>query len=404
MTETEATTERVLIIDDDPDVGRLLEIQIKATGRETQLTDDPEEFLTLHREWNPDFVVVDLVMPKMDGLDVLTHLARDRCTARVIISSGMGGRVLDAARRFADANGLVIAGVLGKPHTQAELRAVLDRHESPTIPTKSTAAESAPALTSWRPTEFQVAFRAAVMGDEFAVAYQPKVDCKTGSVAGYEALARWTHPDRGTIPPDEFVPMAERFGLIGLLTERVMRDALGWFAGRPRAEGVRIAINISAGEFDEPSLDKRFVTACAEAGVAPSEVVLEITETSAMADPARSLQLLTRLRLEGFHLSLDDFGTGYSSMLQLARLPFSELKVDRSFVTTAATSDESVIVVRSIIDLGHALGMHLTAEGVEDAWVLALLADLGCDYAQGFYIARPMLPEALDVWAANASI
>jgi EAL domain-containing protein (putative c-di-GMP-specific phosphodiesterase class I)/CheY-like chemotaxis protein len=392
--------ERVLIIDDDPDVGRLLEIQIKGTGRDARLTDDPEEFLALHRDWNPDFVVIDLVMPKMDGLDVLTHLARDRCTARVIISSGMGGRVMDAARRFADANGLVIAGVLGKPHTQDELRAVFERHANLT---KSTA-DPAPAPTSWRATEFQVAFHAAVIGDEFAVAYQPKVDCKTGAVVGYEALARWTHPERGVIPPDEFVPLAERFGLVSLLTERVMGDALGWFAGRPHAEGVRIAINISAGEFDEPSLDKRFVTACEEAGVAPSDVVLEITETSAMADPARSLQLLTRLRLEGFHLSLDDFGTGYSSMLQLARLPFSELKVDRSFVTTAATSDESVIVVRSIIDLGHALGMQLAAEGVEDAWVLALLTDLGCDVAQGFYIGRPMFPDALDAWAANVSI
>ena len=401
MKEPESTTQRVLIIDDDPDVGRLLEIQIKGTGRETRLTDDPEEFLRLHREWNPDFVVIDLVMPKMDGLDVLTHLAQDRCTAKVVISSGMGGRVMDAARRFADANGLVIAGVLGKPHTQAELRAVFERQ---TNPTKLSGEEAAPGPTSWRATEFQVAFRAAVMGDEFAVAYQPKVDCKTGAIVGYEALARWNSPVRGTIPPDEFVPLAERFGLIGLLTERVMGDALRWFAGRPREEGVRIAINISAGEFDEPSLDKRFVTACEDAGVAPGDVVLEITETSAMADPARSLQLLTRLRLEGFHLSLDDFGTGYSSMLQLARLPFSELKVDKSFVTTAATSDESVIVVRSIIDLGHALGMHLTAEGVEDAWVLALLADLGCDYAQGFHIARPMSPAAVDAWEAEASV
>jgi EAL domain-containing protein (putative c-di-GMP-specific phosphodiesterase class I)/ActR/RegA family two-component response regulator len=393
--------ERVLIIDDDPDVGRLLEIQVKSTGRETRLTDDPEEFLRLHREWNPDFVVIDLVMPKMDGLDVLTHLAQDRCTARVVISSGMGGRVMDAARRFADANGLVIAGVLGKPHAQADVRAVFERHANST---KLSSDEVPPPPTSWRATEFQVAFRAAVMGDELAVAYQPKVDCTTGALVGYEALARWNHPDRGSIPPDEFVPLAERFGLVALLTERVMGDALTWFARSPRAEGVRIAINISAGEFDEPSLDKRFVTACSDAGVAPGDVILEMTETGAMADPARSLQLLTRLRLEGFHLSLDDFGTGYSSMLQLARLPFSELKVDRSFVTTAATSDESVIVVRSIIDLGHALGMRLTAEGVEDAWVMALLTDLGCDYAQGYHIARPMAPDEVDAWAPEPSI
>jgi EAL domain-containing protein (putative c-di-GMP-specific phosphodiesterase class I) len=122
-----------------------------------------------------------------------------------------------------------------------------------------------------------VAFHAAVMSDELAVAYQPKVDCKTGAIVGYEALARWTHPERGSIPPDEFVPLAERFGLVSLLTERVMGDALRWFAGGEHAEGVRIAINISAGEFDEPSLDKRFVTACEEAGVAPSDVILEIT-------------------------------------------------------------------------------------------------------------------------------
>ena len=401
MTEDKTATERVLIIDDDAEVGRLLEMQIKATGREVRLTDDPEEFLTLHREWNPDFVVIDLVMPKMDGLDVLTHLAQDRCTAAVIISSGMGGRVLDAARRFADSNGLRIAGVLGKPHTTAELRATFERHSRPR-PSDSAESESAP--TSWRAAEFQVAFRAAVMSDQIKVAYQPKVDCKTGSVVGYEALARWTHPVRGSISPDEFVPLAERFGLISLLTERVMGEALRWFAGRKHAEGVRIAINISAGEFDEPALDKHFVSACAEAGVAPGDVILELTETSAMADPARSLQLLTRLRLDGFHLSLDDFGTGYSSMLQLARLPFSELKVDRSFVMTALTSDESVIVVHSIIDLGHALGMQLTAEGVEDGMVLALLTDLGCDFVQGFHIARPMFPDELDAWTADISI
>ncbi len=136
----------------------------------------------------------------------------------------------------------------------------------------------------------------------------------------------------------------------------------------------------------------------------PANVILELTETSAMEDPVRSLQLLTRLRLVGFHLSLDDFGTGYSSMLQLARLPFTELKVDHSFVTTAATSEESAIVVRSIIDLGHALDMHLTAEGVEDAKVMALLTELGCDFAQGYHIARPMPPEELDSWADAGSI
>jgi EAL domain-containing protein (putative c-di-GMP-specific phosphodiesterase class I)/ActR/RegA family two-component response regulator len=400
MTEEEAQAERVLIIDDDPDVGRLLQLQIKATGREARLTDDPEEFFTLHREWKPSFVVVDLVMPKMDGLDVLTHLARDHCTAAVIISSGMGGRVIDAARRFADANGLEIAGVLGEPHTKAEVQKAFERSADHPFAELPAGIDT----DDWPPASFQADFRAAVMSDEMSVVYQPKVHCDSDAVVGYEALARWAHPERGVIGPREFVPLAERFGLVALLTDRVMRDALEWFGGRTHPEGVRIAINISAAEFEDSDLDQRYVRACDEAGVEPGRVVLELTETSAMEDPVRSLRLLTKLRLAGFHLSLDDFGTGYSSMLQLARLPFSELKVDQSFVATCATSDESRIVVRSIIDLGHALGMELTAEGVEDEAALALLREFGCDFAQGYHIARPMPPDELAVWAADVQV
>ena len=400
MTDEGPTAERVLIIDDDPDVGRLLQLQVEKTGREVRLTADPEEFFTLHREWNPAFVVVDLVMPKMDGLDVLTHLARDNCTAAVIISSGLGSRVMDAARRFADANGLEIAGILGKPHTKAEVQKAFERR------TDHPFAEIPAGIDTddWPPAAFQVDFRAAVMSDEMSVVYQPKVSCDNGAVVGYEALARWTHPERGVIGPNEFVPLSERFGLVALLTDRIMRDGLEWFGARPRPAGMRLAINISAVEFEDDDLDQRYVRACDEAAVSPEEVVLELTETSAMEDPVRSLRLLTKLRLAGFHISLDDFGTGYSSMLQLARLPFSELKVDQSFVADCATSQESRIVVSSIIDLGHALGMQLTAEGVEDEAALTLLRELGCDFAQGYHIARPMPPDELASWATDVSI
>lgn len=401
MTRDETQTERVLIIDDDPAVGTLLKTQVGATGREARLTDDPEEFLRLHREWEPTYVVIDLVMAKMDGLEVLSHLARDKSTAAVIITSGMGERVIDAARRFADANGLEIAGVLGKPHTKADLRAAFERSERRP---SSTAGEEVAPSAPWKVAEFQTAFRAAVMSDELGVAYQPKILCSTGEVIGYEALARWTHPERGPIAPDEFVPMTERFGIVSLLTDRVMSEAFAWFASRERPEGTRISVNISAAEFDQPDLEHRFVQACKDAGIAPSDVVLELTETSAMQDAVRSLQLLTRLRLVGFNLSLDDFGTGYSSMLQLARLPFTELKVDRSFVSTAATSEESRIVVRSVVDLGHALNMQLAAEGVEDEQSLEMLTELGCDYAQGYHIAKPMTPEELDTWAESSGL
>jgi EAL domain-containing protein (putative c-di-GMP-specific phosphodiesterase class I)/ActR/RegA family two-component response regulator len=396
MTVAEASErERVLILDDDVLVGKVILAHVTAIGHDGRFTADPEEFLEWQRTWHPTRVIVDLVMELMDGIEVLNRLARDGSRAAVIISSGMGNRVMDAARRLADADGLVIAGLLSKPYKRADLSALLARSPS------EASAHLFPHLDSgpwWTPAEFDTIFRTAVERGDIRAAYQPKVSCVDGTVVGYEALARWTHPDHGVIPPATFVPIAEREGLASLLTDTVLRSSLMWFASLGDTRGQRISVNVSATELSEPALDSRLLAACEDIGVAPDRVILEVTETSAMEDPVVSLQLLTRLRLKGFKVSLDDFGTGYSSMLQLARLPFSELKVDRSFVMSAARSNESRIVVRSIVDLGHALGMECTAEGVEDAEVLDLLDELGCDFAQGYYIARPMFPEALDRW------
>ena len=146
----------------------------------------------------------------------------------------MGSRVMDAARRFADANGLEIAGVLGKPYTKSEVRAAFERREDHPFGRPVPPVDTA---NDWPVAAFQVDFRAAVMSDEVSVVYQPKVNCDTDAIVGYEALARWTHPDRGVIGPHQFVPLAERFGLVALLTDRVMRDALEWFGGSPRPGG-----------------------------------------------------------------------------------------------------------------------------------------------------------------------
>lgn len=392
-----SSIERVLILDDDTLVGRVILSHVTAIGHEGRFTDDPLEFLELQREWKPTRVIVDLVMEKMDGIEVLNRLAADGCTAAVIISSGMGSRVMDAARRLADANGLTIAGLLSKPYTRVDLGSLLASAPEETPTHEFPHLDSGPW---WTPAEFSSVFRKALDERDIRVAYQPKVSCTTGTVVGYEALARWTHKDHGTIPPSTFVPLAERAGLVGLLTDRVLEEALTWFGGLADTADQRISVNISASELSEVALDRRLLDACRNAGTAPDRVILEVTETSAMDDPVVSLQLLTRLRLEGFRVSLDDFGTGYSSMLQLARMPFSEVKVDRSFVMNARTSDESVIVIRSIVDLAHALGMQCTAEGVEDAEVLQLLDELGCDHAQGYHIARPMFPAELDSWIA----
>ncbi|PKQ25780.1 MAG: hypothetical protein CVT64_08785 [Actinobacteria bacterium HGW-Actinobacteria-4] len=392
--------ERVLVLDDDAMVGTILLTHITALGHVGRYTDDPEEFLALQRSWSPTKVVIDLVMDKMDGLEVLNRLALDECVAAVIISSGMGGRVMDAARRLADGHGLVIAGLLPKPYKRADLVALLASNPATTVQAPPAGVEDTPW---WSPSEFAPAFREALADAQISVAYQPKLSCEDGAVVGFEALARWTHDEHGNIPPSVFVPMAERTGTIALLSEVVLKDALEWFHLNGSAACERMAVNISAAELSEPGLDQRILRSCHAAEVSPENVILELTETSAMDDAVQSLQLLTRLRLEGFHLSLDDFGTGYSSMVQLARMPFTELKVDRSFVMQASRSEEAVIVIRSVIDLGHALGMQCTAEGVEDSAVLDMLQELGCDYAQGYYLAKPMYPAALAAWRQQPS-
>ncbi len=393
------TPERVLIIDDDALVGRMTLAHVMASGHEGRVTDDADEFMDICRAWHPTFVIVDLVMDGADGLEVLRRLAAAGCTSTVIIASGQGSRVMDAARRFAEANSLAVGGVLSKPYRRAQLAEMLSR------PPASHDADSSPQLGTdqpWTAEEFEEAFRNGLTSGAITVVFQPKVNCADGHVVGYEALARWAHPERGAIPPTTFVPMAERNGLVDLLTASVSTQALNWFGGHHSREGKYLSINLSASGLSDPGLDERLLLACREADVPTDRVILEVTETGAMDDPALSLQLLTRLRLQGFYLSIDDFGTGYSSLIQLARLPFSEIKLDQSFVTNAARSGESLIVVRSIIDLGHALGLKCTAEGVEDAEVLSLLKDLGCDYAQGYYIGHPMVPADLDAWLEAA--
>lgn len=387
---------RILILDDDLLVGQMILSHVKHFGYEGLFTDDPFEFLEVQKQWQPSHVIVDLVMAKMDGLEVLSQLANNGTGAAVIISSGVGSRVLDAAKRFADAYGLVIAGLLPKPFTRSDLESLLNQSNDSLVNVEL----KTPLKPPWTRSGFKTSFLKAASAGSIQVAYQPKVRCSDGKLVGFEALARWNDLKFGYIAPAVFVPETERCGLAGNLSDIVLSESLNWFS-KFSDRDLKISINMSAAELSDVTLDQRLLQACQVNDVAAEKVILELTETSAMEDPVLSLQLLTRLRLEGFSLSLDDFGTGYSSMVQLARLPFSEVKVDRSFVAGVLTSQESLIVTRSIIDLSHSLGLECTAEGVEDVKILKLLCELGCDYAQGFQIAKPMFAEEVDQWIAE---
>ncbi len=241
--------------------------------------------------------------------------------------------------------------------------------------------------------------RRAITSGELTVHFQPKVRLRDGEVLGAEALVRWVHPDRGVIGPDEFIPVAEHSGLITPLTFAVLRQALdacaGWRrAGRP----LGVAVNISPRSLLEPSFVDEVARALAVVEVPASAVTLEITESSLMTDPERAIEALQRLRDLGVQLSIDDLGTGYSSLAYLQRLPVTEVKIDRSFLVQQESGVDDFAMVGAIVDLGHRLGRHVVAEGVEteDAWRQLQL--LGCDSAQGYWMARPMPADDFTVW------
>lgn len=232
--------------------------------------------------------------------------------------------------------------------------------------------------------------RRAVMRGELLVEYQPCVDLRTGAIRAVEGLARWHHPTRGFVPPDEFIPIAERSGLIPELTTAVMRTALLQCAAW-RADGLtlRVAVNLSARSLVDGELPGTVADLLAESGLPPTALALEITESSIMEDPARTIAMLNRLSSMGVTLAVDDYGTGYSSLAYLKNLPVDELKLDRTFVTDMLTDGRDRTIVSNTITLAHELGLRVVAEGVEDQATQDALADMGCDLGQGYHICRP---------------
>jgi EAL domain-containing protein (putative c-di-GMP-specific phosphodiesterase class I)/ActR/RegA family two-component response regulator len=390
---------RILILDDDADVGQTIQWIAESLGFEAEFVTRPEEFFDKLASTCPDIVTIDLVMPELDGVEVMRLLAERKCGARIVISSGMETKVLGAAQQSAAEHGLSIAGVLPKPISKEAMRALIGEG--------SERAERAPAQAraacsdSLEITETDL--KNALDRREFVLAYQPKVLCASGAPAGFEALVRWKHPARAVVMPDGFIPLAESAGLIDALTQQIFDQSLKWFSASFPGSPLKLSLNLSAKSLVDIRMADGLFDLCLQYGVAPERVVLELTETSAMVDPTLSLDLMTRFRVKGFPLSLDDFGTGFSSMVELVRLPFSEIKVDKSFVMQSERSQEARSVIKSIVDLGHSLGLLVTAEGVENIETFDYIKSLGCDLAQGYFIARPMWGEAALAWIGQKS-
>lgn len=400
---------KVLVLDDDLLTGVTMQRIIASGGYEARTATDAVRFFLFNEEWKPDVIVLDLVMPDMDGMQILAELASRSCDSAIIITSGVGKNLLDSAKHSALEQGLNVIGILAKPFNAATLKNMLDAAlllQTPQAAVAGTVVHdgrgSHAALT---PQDLETAFA----HNELFNVYQPKVDCHSLALTGVEVLVRWRHPELGLVGPDFFIAMAEKAGLIEQLTLELLERALRWFAGL-RGENsllrelqldpahLGISVNIPAHMIGNESIFERFSAMCDEWGVPHHQLIFELNESGAMKNAVSAHSLLTRLRMKGFRLAIDDFGTGFSSMLQLVRLPLSEIKVDKSFVLTAMNSDESRAVIRSSIVLAHSLGLQVTAEGVEDEATLEFLRSLGCDLIQGSQVALPLSEADMSAW------
>jgi diguanylate cyclase (GGDEF)-like protein len=308
-----------------------------------------------------------------------------------------------------------VLGELGKPADVAEVRLLVqgsigvavapdDGHDVMTLLKHADTAlyeakEQRARYAFYRPErdvntverlELLTDLRAAIEENQLFVLFQPKLDVASGRTIGVEALVRWQHPTRGLVPPDMFIELAENSGLIGFVTAHVLAESLDAVARwRELGHDLHVAVNLSARHLSDLALPDMIQEALHAQGVPASRLTLEVTETAIMSDPARADTVVKALRDTGVSIAVDDYGTGHASLSYLKRLDVDELKIDRSFVTDMRSDPSDAIIVRSTIELGHALGLHIVAEGVEDGETLGLLRDLGCDVAQGWHIGRP---------------
>ena len=244
--------------------------------------------------------------------------------------------------------------------------------------------------------------RRAIEHSELVLHYQPKFELATRTMTGVEALVRWQHPERGLLAPIDFVPTAERTGLIRQLTRYVLASALAQVrTWRDAGVDLSVSVNLSARDLVDVELPDHISGLLAEHDVPADRLALEITETVLLSDPVRARVVVDRLAALGITLSIDDFGTGYSSLAYLERLPVDEIKIDKSFVLKMVADDNDAVIVRSIVDLGHNLGLKVVAEGVEEEAAWTMLRSLGCDLAQGYLLARPVTPEQVPSFLAH---
>ena len=389
-----ATRGRLLVVDDDL-VQRVLISKIGSKlGYDSVVVPSYEAATELLAREAFDVMALDLSLGERDGVELLRFVAERNLRAMaIVIISGCDDRIMKATRRVAMGLKLHLGGCLTKPLDLNRLRSALE------LPQRSPSAASSAAPPP-RITPDRIA--RGLADHEFFVEFQPKIALRTERVVGAEALARWRTAEFGMVSPMVFIPIAEEAGLMREVTDCILSSALS--QGRKLIErnpGFTIAVNISGSLMSDLTLPDRIEEILRRENVPPSSLTVEITETTAMADVDRANDILVRLRLKNIGTAIDDFGTGYSSLAALARLPFSELKIDQSFIKGCESDDDMMKIVDASVALAKAFNMKVVAEGVESSQALEIIRRIGCDVAQGFYFAPSLRRSRAERWISQ---
>ncbi|HDY7982904.1 EAL domain-containing protein [Vibrio vulnificus] len=381
---------KILVVDDHPIHLTLMKQQLAKIPNTRVATEQTvASALSTLSDDHYDFVFCDLDMPHSDGIDLLISLNEQKYTGNVALISALDRPIISAVSAMCENFSFQVLGKIRKPYSNNDIQQLLDN-----------------ATNALKPAR-KLRRRIDVSDQEFLFDlangrvknyYQPLVDCRTGDVVGYEALARWLHPIHGMLFPAHFLPIVERCNLshelFDIVTDNAIRDA------RYINQGQRISINADQINIEDGNFSERFIAKCLESQVEPSVFTIEITENTSFSNSVALYKNLAKLRLNGVNVSIDDFGTGHSSLEKLSLLPFNELKIDRSFVSEMEIDSKKQKIVNSICGLAKSLNLKIVAEGVEKQSTWNMLKKYNIDVCQGYLFNKPMPIEAINILSA----
>ncbi len=393
----------IYIVDDEQQYVDLMIEMISIAGLSATGFTSAKIFVD-HPVADTDIILLDLNMPGMDGIEVMRTLYDKGCMPTYILVSGFDDRVLHSAKQFADAKNILVARKLSKPiNTKEFIHYISQLHIETRLQLTNACVPQKKATNILQKLSLEQ-LKIAIRERQLVLFYQPKLNMKTREITGFEALVRLQHPELGLILPDQFIAMAEQNNLISELTYEVFRLATEDYL-RFRTAGINpgISINISAQDLLDLSMPEHFAELAKAKNIPPEAITIELTETAILKSVSDSLDILNRLRMKGFSLSIDDFGTGYSSLVQLYQAPFTELKIDQSFVMRMLDDEEALSIVKICILLAKELKLTSVAEGIESQEIWDKLEQLGCDLAQGYFISKPVPIDDCCEWAKKNS-